>query len=136
MVKSIFLENPVNLYNAVKDKLEVHDFNESGEVIDSGSAAIYSYKLWLNSKDFDYINQPQLISVYRLAKTIPISSQSIDVIKTEITDLTERYFPTIKITRLNVWFEYDIRRLNIEVDAYEKDIGLTSTVISSLDLDV
>lgn len=139
MANSILLRNMPELYKSVQKNIDYIDLSYKGVnpakpndiVLHGGNPIINEYKMWLQSKPYDYIRRPDIGGfLWKEIFNFPFLPESEEEIEKYIIQETELNFPNIVIVSLKVTCNLSEKCWNIKVSVYDKITGLSGIDVS------
>lgn len=148
MFNSSLARNATVLYSGLKETVHYVDIkysnlNDAIENSDTHSIlAIYAndgqafanaYKMWLLSKNYDYVRKPEIPGLYFMIKHYPCTKDSEELIKEEIARISAEYYPRMSIDTIEVTEYPSQRHCDVYIRAIDKLSGLVSEASQGFD---
>ncbi len=143
MFQSILLDQPEIFYDALKETvgyldlkphLDEQDEDDSSVTVKDGKAISSMYKMWLFSRDYDYIRKPDVPGCYYLIKSTPMADENERYLEDEIRRITEETFTDVNLLDVQVNFDGEHRHVDVYVKIQDKLSGVVSE--SSVELPI
>lgn len=149
MFHSSLIKNTKTLYNGLKETIHYIDFkygglNEAIEASDThsvsamyandGQAFANAYKMWLLSKNYDYVRKPDIPGLYFMVIHYPCTKESEQQIQNEISRISAQYYPRMTIDTIQVTEYPSERRCEIYIKAIDTITGLMTEATQGFDI--